>query len=573
MKETIDQFMWGFQPHFRLSVEHETQDALAQIGLETQVRVVLIGYASDGGLKYPVCIEPEDGPLNVQHLAPVTQRAEELFHSHPDASLIHSDPRLHRQLLAMRQKQSRASALVEAVERSGTFEGLKFFASRSAPIGGYQVHTCIGVQAADLGVPPSFGESTVDRVYVGRSLHHELIEECLHRCDRALYLPDPGTGLFVLGPQEDIITSAAKRFTNGSVFRATGDSGNLYDAVNRFSSLSYERSTARGYLTIADIRRADVQIDVRFERPISLHDARTIRKLLEVTDDATRVLADGRQAYGLGTCAPSSEIVEISVLGNAEWEMSVNGATFLRVSYGRATLPRASFDFERFADITERTIGTFDRERIDDIINIAQNSGHGMTLAISNEPTQETDRLGGEAMAIEPTRLTPELIARLSRVDGAILLGPDGRCHAFGVILDGTAVGRGDRSRGSRFNSAVRYQRTQRASGNQAVLVVISVDGAVDILPALRQQVHRYEVEAAVSALCAMSKAENVDYEEFSRRHRRVEKLAFYLSAEQCEQVNECLDNEMRRRVEEGGIAAHGPPFRPAPDMDDSYFR
>ena len=30
MKETIDQFMWGFQPHFRLSVEHETQDALGR---------------------------------------------------------------------------------------------------------------------------------------------------------------------------------------------------------------------------------------------------------------------------------------------------------------------------------------------------------------------------------------------------------------------------------------------------------------------------------------------------------------------------------------------------------------
>ena len=571
MKETIDQFMWGFQPHFRRHVEHETQGALAQIGLETQVRVVLIGYASNVGLEYPVCIEPEDGPLNVQHLASVTQRAEELIRAHPDANLIYSDPRLSRQLHAMRKKQSRATALVEAVEQSGRFEGFKFFASPSAPIGDYQVHTCIGVQAADLGVLPSFGESTVERVYVGRSLHHEVIEECLRRCDRALYLPDPGTGLFVLGPQEDIITSAAKRFTNGSVARATGNYGDLYDAVSRFSSLSYERSSARGYLTIADTSRADVQIDICFEHPISLHDARTIRKLLEVTDGETRVLADESVAYGLGACAPSSEIVEISVLGNAEWEMSVDGSALLRVSYGRATLPRASFDFERFADITERTIGTFDRERIDNIINIAQNSGHGMTLVISSEPAHETDRLGGEAMAIEPTRLTPELIARLSRVDGAILLGPDGRCHAFGVILDGTAVGRGDRSRGSRFNSAVRYQRTQRASGNQAVLVVISVDGAVDILPALRQQVHRDEVEAAVTALCAMSKA-NVDYEEFSRRHRRVEKLAFYLSAEQCEQVNECLKNETRRRLEEGGFAAYGRPFRPAPDMDDSYL-
>ena len=98
MQKTIDQFMWGFQPHFRLHVEYETKQALSQIGLDTQVRVLLIGYASNGDQRHPVCIEPEDGPLEVAHLASVTQRAEELFNAllRLDTQPIPYDLRLQR---------------------------------------------------------------------------------------------------------------------------------------------------------------------------------------------------------------------------------------------------------------------------------------------------------------------------------------------------------------------------------------------------------------------------------------------------------------------------------------------
>ena len=568
----IDQFMWPFQPHFRHSVEHETREALASIGLHTEVRALLVGFASDNSCKHQVCIEPEGGPLEIQHLGSVARRAEELLHSDPDANLLHSDPRLRELQYRARQKQSRAHALVEAIEQSDTFRGLTFFASQSAPIGGYEVHTCVGVQTTDLDALPAFDDSTAARIYVGRSLQHEVIEECLRRSDRALHLPDAGTGIFVLGTREDIVAAAAHLFTDRSVVRPTGMSADLFNAANGLSSLSYELSGAKGHLTIADIRRADVQMDVRFERPIPWSDSRTMRKLLEITDGATRILANEDHAYGLGTCCPGPEVVEIAVLSNAKWELSIGGTKFLRVSHGRPTLPKPLLDVRLFADIARRTVGTFDRERIENTINVAQQSGRGMTLVISSDPAQETDRLGGEAMTIEPTRLTPELIARLSRVDGAILLGPDGRCHAFGVILDGAAVGRGDRARGSRFNSAVRYQRTQRESGNQSVLVVVSVDGSVDILPALQPRVHRHEVEATVSTFCSISEHGSNNAEEFSRASRRVEELACYLNDEQCQRVNDCYNREMHRRVEEGGIATRRPPLRPAADMDDTYF-
>ena len=43
MTKTIHQFMWGFQPHFRWSVQYDIQQVFSQIGLESfsQTKVFL----------------------------------------------------------------------------------------------------------------------------------------------------------------------------------------------------------------------------------------------------------------------------------------------------------------------------------------------------------------------------------------------------------------------------------------------------------------------------------------------------------------------------------------------------
>ena len=137
------------------------------------------------------------------------------------------------------------------------------------------------------------------------------------------------------------------------------------------------------------------------------------------------------------------------------------------------------------------------------------------------------------------------------------------------MILDGTATGQGDPARGSRFNSAVRYQKTVP---DDALLVVISDDGTADLIPDLKPKVQRDEVEEAVHAFCETCETHPVDGEQFGRTYRQVENLAFYLNDDQCQRVNQAYENEMRRRLEDGGIAAHRPPLRPHPEMDESYF-
>ena len=262
--------------------------------------------------------------------------------------------------------------------------------------------------------------------------------------------------------------------------------------VNAFASLSYERAGAGGRLVIASSEKATGQLRVQFLDAVPLHQARRMRKILELSDESVAVLVDHRRAYCLGSCSPGTDVVEISVTDHAQWEISVDGLALMRVAYGQATLPKPLLDLRSLA---------LPRNGFSVLLN---SIGSGQSFRMLSQWTRNyacsVKRTGARicssrcgAVPITPQLLEPADVVRLGRVDGAVLLGKDGFCHAFGVILDGAATGQGDPARGSRYNSAVRYQSTTKDS----VLVVISDDGAVNLIPRLEPRVRRDHVEEA----------------------------------------------------------------------------
>ena len=78
-------------------------------------------------------------------------------------------------------------------------------------------------------------------------------------------------------------------------------------------------------------------------------------------------------------------------------------------------------------------------------------------LIISSDAETEAGRLAPHATRTRPDDLAPQTLEQLTNMDGGVLVDPRGRCHAIGVILDGTARQNGDPSRGSRYNNAIRY--------------------------------------------------------------------------------------------------------------------
>ena len=575
MTRVIDQFMWAFQGSFRISVEYEIQETLSHIGLQThdEAKVLLIGLATEDDLPHEICIEPEDGPLVVDDLRSVAQRTDEILEADPESGVIHTHPRVHRHRTRRLFLRSRARAIAEAIQDSGKFEGLSFSVSNSAPVAGYDVHTCLGIPCDALASAPRFNNPK-KADYHGRHIEDSFVQvtinTCLHLADRALYLPDPGEGLIVLGDRTDIVRGSAKSFVEGVTYALTPQPSDLFSLASEFSSLTYERSSAKGHLIITSHDNLENKLKVTFTNPVPLHETRSVRKILELTDETRALLTDGNSIYGLGECFFAPNVAAITIEGHAKWSVTIDGTALMKVAYGHATLPKQMLDKNLFRDVARREVGTVEIERLWDILQCALDNNHGTTIVVSEDPVSEIERLGQEALAIRPEYLDHRDVARLGHIDGAIILGPEGRCYAFGVILDGLATTSSDRARGARFNSAVRYQRT---SNTGTMVIVISDDGTVDLIPNLKPRVSRQEVEDAARSFCEYSGIAGNDGEEWARRDRAVERLVFYLNQEQCERVNEAYEREMECRFESGGISLTRERLRPDPDMNESYFR
>ena len=528
-----------------------------------------MGFAADADARQPICVEPENGPLSSGQLTRVLALAEELYQVHPDSKLIHSHPRAHELRQRSLRLNSRADALQQTIGASFAHPDQTFFVSQGSAVGNYHVHNCIGVPSAAFDALPALPNETVDRIYVGRSLQHSVIEESLRRADEALYLPDAGDSLFLLGKTHEIVAEAADRLTQGMVYRATEIPIDVFQMLNGITSLGYERAGASGRLLFTKRDSRQNNLRVRFDGSVRLSEARSIRKLLQLTDEANAVLVDDKGAFGLGNSESGPGCVEIEITGHAEWEASIDNQTLVRVSYGHASLPIAPLDRDKVEDALERKVGTIDFEKIWHIVEAAQHAGHGMTLVVTSDPKGEATRLGKEAVAISPSLIEENDIVRFGRVDGAVLLGPDARCYAFGVILDGMAKGHGDRARGSRFNSAVRYQRTATAG---SAIIVISDDGTVDLIPKLMPRIAKATVEAAVEEFRKCCDDEEIDRANFIRAHDQVKSLRFYLDHEQCQLVNSLYEREEQKVFAGNSIRIIEPPLRPNPEMDESYF-
>lgn len=169
---------------------------------------------------------------------------------------------------------------------------------------------------------------------------------------------------------------------------------------------------------------------------------------------------------------------------------------------------------------------------------------HGTILAISSEADQEAIRLSSQCFKIKPMRINKDIIHQITSIDGAVLIDIDCTCHAIGVILDGIATANGDSSRGARYNSAVRYYE-HMINKAQTVLVVISEDGLIDLIPDLKAQIKHSVIVAQIRELTKLSQTDKYRRRNFNRLMEFFQDHDFYLSPKECATVN-----KLRRAIE-----------------------
>jgi hypothetical protein len=113
------------------------------------------------------------------------------------------------------------------------------------------------------------------------------------------------------------------------------------------------------------------------------------------------------------------------------------------------------------------------------LVHNAEEKKFGCTLIIDLNP--EPVYISGQALET-PLDLDKEnlleLAKSLSKVDGALHIGPDRRLQGFACLLDGRAISGEDRARGARYNSALRFS----AEHANIIVVVVSSDRPVSVI-------------------------------------------------------------------------------------------
>ena len=230
---------------------------------------------------------------------------------------------------------------------------------------------------------------------------------------------------------------------------------------------------------------------VKLQTRTSLSNYKGVRKLLEITSEKIYLLCDSIGIYGFGKLRDipyienSENLFIVEFNGHHKWILLHNDNRMMVVEYGLPKLPsvliqETTFQSEiktRFPRIAKKNI-----QNLWKLVDKASAQRHGTMLVISDNAKQESERLSYQSTAVDPIRITPELILSLSSIDGALLLDDKAVCYSIGVILDGIATTKGDPSRGARYNSAIRYRDYVCEKGHRCLIVVISEDGMINLI-------------------------------------------------------------------------------------------
>ena len=376
-----------------------------------------------------------------------------------------------------------------------------------------------------------------------------------------------------------IIQAAAVSFMN-TIWIAAGDEFvqyNLFHEINEISLLKYEGKKGIGSLILIKKEFQGKQykkIDfiIKFENPIPFHEYRWSRKVLELASSENKLITNYTKIFGLGHVSTgvnpweSQNIFQIDFLDRDHWRLSCGNEVLLISKDGVPSLKQKIFDNNKHLDTYRQLFpqsSNEDTERFAELLKTAASQRHGSMLVVDKDAKSEADRLQAEGTRIETVELTPDLYRQVSSIDGAVIIDPCCKCYAIGVILDGQSRSRCKRSRGARYNSAIRYVYSP---GKQRLAVVVSDDQTIDII-SLPPSIKRSELEKQISKL------EQSTYENYHPPLNWLSENRFYIDEEQCERINESLKRIEEELMNVRKIRENLTQFSQDPDFDESYYK
>lgn len=260
----------------------------------------------------------------------------------------------------------------------------------------------------------------------------------------------------------------------------------ILDAVLGISKTREEHAWPSGQLVfIEPPHLKSTRFLARFkpsEQP-RIDDYKHVRKLLQAVSQSDRkLISDGKSILGIAE-GYIPECLVADFHGRIGF-LKVNDegiCSFADGRYSSATHQAKLFEVEEsLIDYgIEASVRTQLLQVVTTLVQNSQNKKHGCMLVLDMNPTPVT--ISGQPLSI-PMDLRQsnllEFACALSKVDGALHIGADCNLYGFACLLDGHAIAGEDRSRGARYNSALRFS----AENAKTICVVVSSDRPVSVI-------------------------------------------------------------------------------------------
>ncbi|WP_216849020.1 DNA integrity scanning protein DisA nucleotide-binding domain protein [Pedobacter sp. L105] len=573
-----DHLIWEHQQHCQISLQLAAEELFNSLDERLSPKIFLIGILVKPDRERPaIVLECPDDEYTVKDFISVKalslQYNLQIQQEQPPAD---NDNMGHLNMTYTTEVQKTLRSHVNGKDNEN-------FISFPVYIEGYLVYV---VTELNKRVLNTYYYLTKDRHSSGQKLSRSFIESVINvfldASANALTAKSQSDFNVLNKSRDELVSKAGHHFMTTISMAGQNPNGLhvLFDACNTISSLKYEGAEGFGKMVIAHKDHQNVKITMELEKPIHIKDFRKVRKFLELADNKQLILCDSALIYGLCQLTGKynhhdESLFIVNFTKHFHWEVVHHENIMIAVAFRMPDLYNEKISREKFYSNLKRLFTGIDKSRLNTLWDItieATKQKHGTILAISSEANKEAVRLSSQCFKIKPIRINKDIIHQITSIDGAVLIDTDCTCHAIGVILDGIATENGDSSRGARYNSAVRYYEYMENKA-QTVLVVISEDGIIDLIPDLKPQVKHSVIIRHIRALTSLSQADKFLRRNFNRLMEFFQENDFYLTPKECASVNKLRRTlEFKYKDDDDGVKMIWNNLVPDRNMHSGYY-
>ena len=148
-RQTISLFMWGYQPHFRHSIEYLARDVLKRLGVPVDAIALLVGVRRPGHVnRNPVCVEPEDGRWPLALFDGLVGSVDDIYSRHRLQNMFFGDEPSMRDKPEWMRRDSVTTAVRSALKPYDEGQGIRSFVGQARPVGDFYVAPVIQIPEA-----------------------------------------------------------------------------------------------------------------------------------------------------------------------------------------------------------------------------------------------------------------------------------------------------------------------------------------------------------------------------------------------------------------------------------------